>query len=233
MYLTSITEQYAVIAVQGPKAGLLVPELNDLSHMGAAGAGPFEGIPCRLFRASFTGEVGCEINVPWGEGAALWEKLCERGAAFGFTVYGTETMHVLRAERGFIIVGQETDGTVTPHDLGLESMIGAGEARLRRQAFSCAPGSARGEPQAARRPADRRSGPRARGRRPARRRPARAHTDDRARPRHVELRQRELRALDRHGAGRRRPGTPRRNRLRDDCRRLRCGKGPKLPFLHG
>ena len=62
--------------------------------------------------------------MPWGEGAALWEKLCERGAALGFTVYGTESMHVLRAERGFIIVGQETDGTVTPHDLGLESMIG-------------------------------------------------------------------------------------------------------------
>jgi sarcosine oxidase subunit alpha len=124
VYLTSITEQYAVIAVQGPEAGLLVPELNNLSHMGAA-SGMFEGIPCRLFRASFTGEVGCEINVPWGEGAALWETLCERGEALGFTVYGTETMHVLRAERGFIIVGQETDGTVTPHDLGLESMIGA------------------------------------------------------------------------------------------------------------
>jgi sarcosine oxidase subunit alpha len=126
VYLTSITEQYAVIAVQGPKAELLVPEINNLSHMGVAG-GTFEGISCRLFRASFTGEVGCEINVPWGEGAALWEKLCERGAALGFTVYGTEAMHVLRAERGFIIVGQETDGTVTPHDLGLESMIGAGK----------------------------------------------------------------------------------------------------------
>ncbi|HYI86814.1 MAG TPA: 2Fe-2S iron-sulfur cluster-binding protein [Burkholderiales bacterium] len=124
VYLTSITEQYAVIAVQGPKAELLVPEMKNLSHMGVS-IGTFDGIPCRLFRASFTGEVGCEINVPWGEGPALWEKLCDRGAALGFTVYGTETMHVLRAERGFIIVGQETDGTVTPHDLGLESMIGA------------------------------------------------------------------------------------------------------------
>ena len=123
VYLTSITEQYAVIAVQGPKAEHLVPEMKNLSHMGVA-IGTFEGIPCRLFRASFTGEPGCEINVPWGEGAKLWEKLCERGEALGLTVYGTETMHVLRAERGFIIVGQETDGTVTPHDLGLESMIG-------------------------------------------------------------------------------------------------------------
>ena len=124
VYLTSITEEYAVIAVQGPKAALLVPELNSLSHMGV-GTPTFEGIPCRLFRVSFTGEVGCEINVPWGEGAALWEKLCARAEALGFATYGTETMHVLRAERGFIIVGQETDGTVTPQDLGLESMIGA------------------------------------------------------------------------------------------------------------
>jgi sarcosine oxidase, subunit alpha len=124
VYLTSITEQYAVIAVQGPKSELLVPEMKNVNHMGVT-IGTFDGIPCRLFGASFTGEVGCEINVPWSEGAALWTKLCERGAALGFTVYGTETMHVLRAERGFIIVGQETDGTVTPHDLGLESMIGA------------------------------------------------------------------------------------------------------------
>jgi sarcosine oxidase subunit alpha len=124
VYLTSITEQYAVIAVQGPKAAVLVPEMNHLSHMGV-GIGTFEGISCRLFRVSFTGEAGCEINVPWGEGAALWEKLCARGAALGLVPYGTDAMHVLRAERGFIIVGQETDGTVTPHDLGLGSMIGA------------------------------------------------------------------------------------------------------------
>jgi sarcosine oxidase subunit alpha len=129
VYLTSITEQYAVIAVQGPKASPLVEEglsenLKALSHM-AGGVGTFDGIPCRLFRASFTGETGYEINVPAGFGAELWEKLCARGEALGLVPYGTESMHVLRAERGFIIVGQETDGTVTPHDLGLESMIGA------------------------------------------------------------------------------------------------------------
>jgi sarcosine oxidase, subunit alpha len=129
VYLTSITEQYAVVAVQGPRAdalveGLLSSELQNLSPM-AAGIGCFDGIPCRLFRASFTGETGYEINVPWGEGAALWGKLCERGEALGFTVYGTEAMHVLRAERGFILVGQETDGTVTPDDLGLSGMVGS------------------------------------------------------------------------------------------------------------
>jgi sarcosine oxidase subunit alpha len=131
VYLTSITEQYAVLAVQGPQARALIAPLIediDLSEAGmphmAVHAGRFAGTPCRLFRASFTGELGYEINVPWGRGAALWEELCERGAALGFAPYGTETMHVLRAERGYVIVGQETDGTVTPDDLGLAGMIG-------------------------------------------------------------------------------------------------------------
>lgn len=127
VYLTSITEQYAVVAVQGPQASALVeellsPNLRGLSPM-AIGLGSVDGVPCRLLRVSFTGEPGYEMNVPWGNGAALWERLCARGEALGFTAYGTEAMHVLRAERGFIIVGQETDGTVTPDDLGLASMV--------------------------------------------------------------------------------------------------------------
>jgi sarcosine oxidase, subunit alpha len=123
VYLTSITEQYAVLSVQGPEAqALIAPLVQDIGlsmpHMSVR-AGRFAGVPCRLFRVSFTGEPGFEINVPWGHGAALWAQLAER-----ITPYGTETMHVLRAERGFIIVGQETDGTVTPQDLGLDGMIG-------------------------------------------------------------------------------------------------------------
>jgi sarcosine oxidase subunit alpha len=124
VYLTSITEQYAVLAVQGPQSGALIApfvdgiDLSEMQHMSVR-SGFFERVPCRLFRVSFTGEAGFEINVPWGHGAALWAQLAER-----ITPYGTETMHVLRAERGFIIVGQETDGTVTPQDLGLDAMIG-------------------------------------------------------------------------------------------------------------
>ena len=121
VYLTSITEQYAVLAVQGPQAAALVSpftDVSDMPHMSVR-SGVFDGVTCRLFRVSFTGEPGFEINVPWGHGARLWAKLAER-----ITPYGTETMHVLRAERGFIIVGQETDGTVTPQDLGLDGMIG-------------------------------------------------------------------------------------------------------------
>jgi sarcosine oxidase subunit alpha len=130
VYLTSTTEQWGVIAVQGPKAHELIAPLVegiDLSpgafpHM-AVRVGKICGVPTRLFRVSFTGEMGYEINVPAGRTQAVWDAIFARGAAFGITPYGTETMHVLRAERGFIVVGQDTDGTVTPDDAGLAGMI--------------------------------------------------------------------------------------------------------------
>jgi sarcosine oxidase subunit alpha len=130
VFLTSITEQYAVIAVQGPKArDVLAPLVSDIDlandafpHM-TVRTGFICGVPTRLFRVSFTGEVGYEINVPADHGRAVWEAVYESGRRFGITPYGTETMHVLRAERGYIIVGQETDGTVTPDDVGMAGMI--------------------------------------------------------------------------------------------------------------
>ena len=76
-------------------------------------------MPARVFRVSFSGEVSYEINVPAGYGRHVWEALWAAGSPFGITPYGTEAMHVLRAEKGYIIVGQETDGTTTPHDLGM------------------------------------------------------------------------------------------------------------------
>jgi sarcosine oxidase, subunit alpha len=130
VFLTSITEQYAVIAIQGPKArDVIAPLVSDIDlsndafpHMSVR-TGFICGVPTRLFRVSFTGEIGFEINVPADHGRAVWEAIYEAGQRFGITPYGTETMHVLRAERGFIIVGQETDGTVTPDDVGLAGMI--------------------------------------------------------------------------------------------------------------
>ena len=82
------------------------------------------GFPARLFRVSFTGELGFEVNVPARHGRALWEKLWEAGQQYDICPYGTETMHVLRAEKGYIIVGQDTDGTLTPDDAGLTWAIG-------------------------------------------------------------------------------------------------------------
>jgi sarcosine oxidase subunit alpha len=77
-----------------------------------------------LFRVSFTGELGFEINVPADFGLAVWEAVHHQGRAHGITEYGTETMHVLRAEKGYIIIGQDTDGTVTPDDAGLSWAVG-------------------------------------------------------------------------------------------------------------
>lgn len=125
VWLTSTTEQWAVIAVQGPKAREIIEPLVeglDLSneafpHMSVAEC-TVMGVPARLFRVSFTGEVGFEVNVPADFGASVWKAIWERGEALGACLYGTETMHVLRAEKGYIIVGQDTDGTVTPDDAG-------------------------------------------------------------------------------------------------------------------
>ncbi len=131
VWLTSTTEQWAVIAVQGPRAREVLEPLVE-RHRSVAGrvaaygvaAGSICGVPMLLFRVSFTGELGFEINVPADYGAAVWEAVCAAGANYGITPYGTEAMHVLRAEKGYIIVGQETDGTVTPDDAGLSWAIG-------------------------------------------------------------------------------------------------------------
>ena len=131
VWLTSTTEQYAVIALQGPNARKLLEPLvagidlyaEAFPHM-AIREGTICGIPTRLFRVSFTGELGFEINVPTAYGRAVWERLMAEGAQYGITPYGTEAMHVLRAEKGFIIVGQDTDGTVTPYDAGLDWAVG-------------------------------------------------------------------------------------------------------------
>lgn len=131
VWLTSTTEQWAVIAVQGPRArDVLAPLVSgiDLSaeafpHM-AVREGTISGVPTRLFRVSFTGELGFEVNVPADQGRLVWDAIVASGQAHGITPYGTEAMHVLRAEKGFIIVGQDTDGTVTPMDAGLDWAIG-------------------------------------------------------------------------------------------------------------
>lgn len=131
VWLTSTTEQWAVIAIQGPKArDIITPlvegiDLSDaaMPHMSVR-VGTICGVETRLFRVSFTGELGFEVNVPADAGQAVWEALWSEAQKFNACAYGTETMHVLRAEKGYIIIGQDTDGTVTPNDLGLDWAIG-------------------------------------------------------------------------------------------------------------
>jgi sarcosine oxidase subunit alpha len=132
-WLTSTTEHWAVIALQGPRAPEILAPLAEgiavgtMPHMSVR-EGTVAGIPARVFRVSFTGEVGFEINVPSDHAQELWNALLQAGAAFEITPYGTESMHILRAEVGFILVGQETDGTVTPDDAGLGWTIGRGKS---------------------------------------------------------------------------------------------------------
>ena len=136
VWLTSTSEQWAVIAVQGPKAREIIAPLvegadldnESFPHMSVRECTVCGGIPARLFRMSFTGEAGYEINVPADYGRAVWEAVWARGEPMGMCAYGTETMHVLRAEKGYIIVGQDTDGTVTPHDAGLSWAVGRNKA---------------------------------------------------------------------------------------------------------
>ena len=131
VWLTSTTEQWATIAVQGPRARETIAPLlegvdlsNDaMPHMTVRQA-RISGVPARLMRVSFTGELGYEINVPSHFGRAIWEAAWSEVQKHGGCVYGTEAMHVMRAEKGYVIVGQETDGTVTLADLGLDRAIG-------------------------------------------------------------------------------------------------------------
>ena len=124
--LTSVTEQWAVIVVAGPYARSVIASLSPSVGFSNADFGFMEwratalaGLPARLMRISFSGELAYELHVPSWFGAALWDAVAAAGAQFGITTYGTEAVHVLRAEKGFAMIGQETDGTATPFDLGM------------------------------------------------------------------------------------------------------------------
>ncbi|AXH95408.1 2Fe-2S iron-sulfur cluster-binding protein [Ornithinimicrobium avium] len=124
---TSVTEQWTTIAVAGPRSRDVVARVAPDLDVSKEGFGFMElrhttladGIDARICRITFSGELAFEINVPSWYGLATWELVAAAGADLGITPYGTETMHVLRAEKAFPIVGHDTDGTVTPQDLGM------------------------------------------------------------------------------------------------------------------
>ncbi|MAH84101.1 MAG: sarcosine oxidase subunit alpha [Rhodospirillaceae bacterium TMED8] len=126
VYCTSVTEQWANITICGPSARALLLEFTDdidLTNESfpsmSMREGTIAGVNARVFRISYTGEISYEINVPASYGMHVWTALINAGKKYGITPFGTETMHVLRAEKGYIVVGQETDGTVIPSDLGM------------------------------------------------------------------------------------------------------------------
>ena len=130
VYCTSVTTHWAAVSIAGPNSRKLLEELTagvdfsteDFPFM-AWQDGTVAGIPARVFRISFSGDLGFEVQVPASYGMALWTALMTAGEKYSIVPYGTEAMHVLRAEKGFIIAGQDTDGTTTPFDLGMDWIV--------------------------------------------------------------------------------------------------------------
>jgi sarcosine oxidase subunit alpha len=142
--LTSVTEQWTTVAVVGPRSraviAALAPDL-DVSNeafgfMTFAETTLASGIPARICRISFSGELAFEVNVSGWYGAQVWEDVLGAGAPFDITPYGTETMHVLRAEKGYPIVGQDTDGSVTPADAGMGWVVSKTKEFLGKRSFT-------------------------------------------------------------------------------------------------
>ena len=126
VYFTSVTDHWATMTLSGPNSRKLLSELVDDIDLNNEAFNYMEwrecsvaGVPARVFRISFTGELSYEINVQANYAMHVWTKIFEHGAKYNVTPYGTETMHILRAEKGFIIAGQDTDGSVHPYDLNM------------------------------------------------------------------------------------------------------------------
>lgn len=123
--LTPVTSQWANVAVSGPRSRELLERLesgidlrgNGLPHMAIA-TGTLDDIPVRVLRASYTGELCYELNVPADRGPALWERLLQLGEDLQPVPIGIETLTVLRTEKGYLHVGSDTDGNTTPRDIG-------------------------------------------------------------------------------------------------------------------
>jgi sarcosine oxidase subunit alpha len=129
VYTANLTEQFAQVAVVGPNARKVLEKLGGMDVSKEAlpfmecREGTLAGFRARVFRISFSGELSYEVAVPASQGLAFWQRLIAAGEEFGVTPYGTEALHVMRAEKGFIMIGDETDGTVIPQDLGLDWAI--------------------------------------------------------------------------------------------------------------
>lgn len=141
---TSVTEQWSTVAVVGPRSRDVIAKLAPELDVAREGFGFMEfrettlasGIDARICRITFSGELAYEINVPRWYGLKVWQDVAAAGEKFDITPYGTETMHVLRAEKAYPIVGQDTDGTVTPHDLGMGWVVSKTKEFIGKRSFS-------------------------------------------------------------------------------------------------
>jgi sarcosine oxidase subunit alpha len=144
VFVTSLTEQLSTVAIVGPKSRDALKELApdlDLSN----GAFPFLAVrrgtvagisEAQVARVSFSGELAFEVSVPWNLGDALWSSVLSAGEPFGILPYGLETLQVLRSEKGYIIVGQDTEGTTTPYDVGLRWLVSKEKDFIGKRSFA-------------------------------------------------------------------------------------------------
>ena len=144
VFVTSLTEQLSTLAVVGPKSRDVLGELSpglDLSKE----AFPFLAVrratvadvsDAQIARVSFSGELAFEVSVPWDLGAALWSKVLAAGEPFGIEPYGLEALQVLRSEKGYIIVGQDTEATTTPFDAGLGWLVAREKDFVGKRSFA-------------------------------------------------------------------------------------------------
>ena len=130
VFVTNVTENWSQFAIAGPKAREVLEKLDpnfDISHAALPHMSFVEGklgpYPVRVYRISFSGELSYEVATPANFGLGLWAAIVMAGQEFGLEPYGTEALHVLRAEKGYIVVGDETDGTTTPIDVGLDGLV--------------------------------------------------------------------------------------------------------------
>ncbi len=143
VYMTSVTDHWTTVSINGPHARRLLAKLatgvdlsNDAFPFMSVRDGVVAGVPARIFRVSFAGELSFEVNVDANYGRGVWEAVMEAGEEFGVTPYGTEAMHVLRAEKGYVIVGQDTDGSNTPDDVGAGGMVSSRKDFLGRRSLT-------------------------------------------------------------------------------------------------
>jgi sarcosine oxidase subunit alpha len=143
VHLTSVTDHFSTIAVVGPNSRRLLQKLDcsiDLDRESfpfmSVHSADLTGVRVQIFRVSFSGELAFEVNVDSNHALHMWQALMDAGNEFDITPYGTETMHVLRAEKGFVILGQDTDGSVSPVDLGMNWLLSKDKDFLGKRSLS-------------------------------------------------------------------------------------------------
>ncbi len=145
VHLSSVTDQFSTIAVVGPNARKLMEVIcQDVAFESKKfkfmqwRPGIVCGVKARIMRISFSGELAYEINVEANYGRFIWDEVARAGKEWNITPYGTESMHVLRAEKGYIIVGQDTDGSMTPMDVNMNWILAKNKSfsYIGRRSFS-------------------------------------------------------------------------------------------------